>query len=232
MNVAIQVPLKAKQSLRVPNKNFRNLNGKPLCFWLLDELVRAAPIEWRLFVDSESPKVMERLSSAHRARCAFHQRHPWFASDDANGNHLIHQFAACRPDFDLYVQAYVTAVTLTGRILVEAVQALIDARDRYDSLFLATEETGWFWKDGQALNYDPTRPDGLPRSQDAALLKETTGLYAITRDAVFRCGCRIGRRPLPYRVSRACAIDIDTIEDFYEAERLLKRERSEPEARH
>ena len=38
MKLAIQVPIKGKSSTRVHNRNFRDFNGKPLCFWVLDEL--------------------------------------------------------------------------------------------------------------------------------------------------------------------------------------------------
>ena len=88
-------------------------------------------------------------------------------------------------------------------------------------MLLVTEENGWFWFNGQALNYVPDRPDGLPRSQDAMVLKETTGLYAITREAVFRTGCRIGCRPLFYKVDRQSAFDVDNMEDFLEAQRII-----------
>ncbi len=222
MKIAVQVPIKSKQSTRVPNKNFRDLSGKPVSHWLLDELLAHCPKEWDIFIDSESPSVMEKLSDSHRKHFKFFQRDPWFASDHANGNHLISQFSVSNPEYDIYLQTYVTAVTLTGKIFMEAVQEFIDSRDKFDSMFLATEETGWFWRENNALNYDPSKPDGLPRSQDATVIKETTGLYGITRDAALRTGCRIGNRPLIYTVPRAYAVDIDTMEDFYEAEKILK----------
>ena len=221
MKIAVQVPMKARPSTRVPNKNFRDLCGKPLAFWLLDELVDSSPPEWDLFVDSEKESVMDFFGDRYKDRICFHKRAEWFASDQANGNHLIYQFAVSKPYYDIYVQAFVTAVTLSGQIITEAVQAFVSSIDRYDSMLLVTEETGWFWFDGQAVNYAPDRPDGLPRSQDAPVLKETTGLYAITREAVFRTGCRIGKAPLFYEVPQRYSADVDTMEDLLEAQRVL-----------
>lgn len=221
MKIALQIPVKARSSTRVPNKNFRELNGKPLSCWLLDELVTHCPPDWDIFIDSEKESTFPLFKERYGDRIRFHLRHEWFAGDQANGNHLIHQFAVHQPNYNLYAQVFVTAVTLKGSLIREAIESLATSLDKYDSLFLVTEKTGWFWFQGKALNYNPAIPDGLPRSQDALVYQETTGLYAITRDAVLRSACRIGANPLLYRVPTPFGFDIDTMEDFEEAKRIL-----------
>jgi len=221
MKIAIQIPIKARSSTRVPNKNFRDLAGKPFSCWLLDELVVNCPKDWDLYIDSEDVSAYDKFKDRYPGRLKFHQRSEWYASDAANGNHLLSQFATSHPEFDIFVQVFVTAITLTAEIIKESVEAFISSLDRYDSMFLVTEKTGWLWFQGKPMNYDPSRPDGLPRSQDAMVLEETTGLYAITRDAAMRTGCRIGHEPLMYGIPHKYAYDVDTMEDFEEAQRLL-----------
>jgi CMP-N-acetylneuraminic acid synthetase len=221
MKIALQIPLKWRSSIRVPNKNFRDLNGKPLCRWLVDELLASLPEQHDLWIDSESDQVMELFDDLPRERLRQHRRLEWFASERANRNHLLNQFGLAHPEYDFYVQVFATAVTLRGAVVREALDSFLAQADRHDSMFLVTEETGWIWYQGRAVNYDPATMDGLPRSQDAAYLKETTGLYAISREALFRTGCRIGRAPLLYPVPREAAFDIDTMEDFREAQRRL-----------
>ena len=220
VKIAIQVPMKCRSSQRVPNKNFRDLQGKPLCHWFLDELV-GLPEKYEIFIDSEDEAVFAKIQQAGYDRFRFHQREEWFASDDANGNHMIHQFAVANPEYDIYAQAYVTAVTLKQAIIEEAIDALIKDIANHDSIFLVTEETGWIWFEGRAINYDPARPNGLKRSQDAAFLQETTGLYAIAKEAVLRTGCRIGENAIAHRVDKQYSLDIDTMEDFRAAEKIL-----------
>lgn len=220
MKLAIQIPIKGKSSARVPNKNFRDLNGKPLCEWLLDE-VSKMPADVDIFIDSEDPAVFEKLSKPAYGRFRHHLREGWFASDSANGNHLAHQFALAQPGYEAYAQIYVTAVTLKLDVIQGALNSFAEAIPKHDSLFLVTEETGWVWYQGKAMNYDPGRPNGLPRSQDALYLKETTGLYAVTREAVLKTGCRLGESPLPYTIQPEYALDIDTMDDLADAERLL-----------
>lgn len=227
MKIAFQIPIKARSSTRVPNKNFRDLCGKPFACWLLDELAANCPQDWDLYIDSEDRSVYERFTERYGDRFKFHLRPEWFASDAANGNHLLTQFVVTKPDYDVYCQAYVTAVTLTGEIIRESVEAFTTSIDRHDSMFLASEETGWYWYQGNALNYDPEIPDGLPRSQDAMVLKETTGLYAITHDAALRTNCRIGNTPLIYKVPKKYAFDVDTLEDFEEAQNILREENAD-----
>ncbi len=220
VKLAIQVPIKGKSSQRVPNKNFRDLNGKPLSHWLLDELVKL-PEDMDIFIDSEDQETFTKLSQPKYSRLQHHKREGWFAEDQANGNHLIHQFALSHPDYDAYAQVFVTAVTLKCDVMLKALNTFAENTSSHDSLFLVTEETGWIWFENQAMNYAPNRPNGLPRSQDATYYKETTGLYAVTRNAVLLTGCRIGEKPLPYIVSPENALDIDTMSDLREAERLL-----------
>ena len=222
MKIAVQVPIKGRSSQRVPNKNFRNLQGKPLCHWLLDELV-GLPENYDIFIDSEDETVFTKLEQAGYSRFRFHQREEWFASDEANGNHMIHQFAVTNPNYDIYAQVYVTAVTLKQTIIREAIEKLAREMPNHDSIFLVTEETGWIWFEGRAINYKPTQPNGLKRSQEASFLQETTGLYAIEKKAVLRTGCRIGEKALPHLIDKQCSMDIDTMEDFREAEEILSR---------
>jgi len=93
-------------------------------------------------------------------------------------------------------------------------------------MFLAIKECGWVWYDDFAVNYRPTVPNGLPRSQDATYFKETTGLYATTKENVFKNACRVGKKPLIYEIDRREAADIDTHEDFIAAEEILNRRKN------
>ena len=247
MNIAVEIPIKAKASERVENKNFRMLAGKPLCHWLLGE-AHQLPAEWHIYIDSEKEDVYRRIIGEGKYdRFRFHRRDPWFASDAANGNHLLTQFAVAHPGYDIYVQLFVTAVTLTAAVISEAVGELVDALDTTgnfsDSVLLATEETGWYWRrwtDAEVTgwsvphetpapcpwsrcptNYKPGQPNGLPRSQDAQLLKETTGLYAVTRESLFKRFCRVGGCPIFHVVDKRHALDIDTEADLKGAERVL-----------
>ena len=87
-----------------------------------------------------------------------------------------------------------------------------------DSILTVTKECGWFWFQGQPVNYDPSV---LPRSQDAEMLiKESTGLYGINNKSLGMHCCRIGQKPIMHEISPIESLDIDTEHEFNLAQKL------------
>ena len=56
-NVTALVPMKAN-SERIPNKNIRLLNGKPVCHWILETLCKSKYID-EIIVNTDSLKIKE-----------------------------------------------------------------------------------------------------------------------------------------------------------------------------
>jgi len=199
----IQIPVK-NHSERVPGKNYRLLGGKELWKWSFEPLMKlqgSLDIDVVLYDEPNRP--------------------PWTLEDWANGNHILREFAFMYPNYDLYLQRFVTAPFLSTETVIKAVEIL--SQGEHDSIFTATRQGQWVWHNGKAVNYDPNRADGLPRSQDAQVLVETTGLYGITRTALLSRGTRLGENPFAILVSKIEALDIDTEEDFSQAEILAGR---------
>lgn len=222
--IAIQVPIKGAQSERVPGKNFRMIAGKPLYAWMISELLRLRPLgfDCDVFIDSESPDVLKRVCEYfHDSGLKVNLRHPRLAGPRANGNHLLNAFSQYQTQYDIYCQAFVTAPLLRAETMAAGIRAVLSPLENYDSALTVTHETGFFWFNDNPVNQAIGRMDGLPRTQDARVVKETTGFYAIDADALFASGCRIGRNACFVNTPREEATDIDTEDDFKEAERLL-----------
>ena len=219
MKLAIQVPLKGTPSQRLPGKNFMNLAGKKLCFWLLDELHELTE-QYDVYVDSESPEVLEMIENEYHGAIKTHQRHEWFAGDDANGNHLINQFALLHPEYDAYAQAHVTSVNLDAETILDMVEAFKRLIwQEHDSLIAVTDASGWYRTKAGRINGDPLRPGGM-RTQDEPVYREAN-FHCIRRGTVFYYGCRVGKKPYLYKIPRIRAIEVDTEEDLQEAEEIL-----------
>jgi len=225
MKIAINIPIKGRSATRVPNKNLRDLAGKPLCCWLLDQLATNLPEEWDIYIDSEKDETFEFIKNIYGDRFKFHKREEWLAGDTANGNHLLSNFATHNPDYDVYAQTFITAVTLPGSLIKETIEDFFTYNHTYDSAFLCTEETGFFWNKGEPVNYDAFKPNGMKRSQDIKILKETVGLYVINKPALVHTGCRIGENPKVITIDEEYAVDIDTMTDFEYAQRILSEKK-------
>lgn len=204
------IPIKSN-SVRVPGKNFRPLRGKKLYEYIIDHSLGAQCFD-QVCVDTDSQEIAEYCAKAGATSIP---RDPWLSSNEANGNDLMVAHARKLPGYDLYFQLFATAPFLRPKTIKDCADFLASTQE-YDSVFTATEEGGWFWCQGLPVNY---RPGLLPRSQDAIhVIKETTGLYGITREAIERYHCRIGAKPHIYLVDSKEAVDLDTEQDFKIAE--------------
>ena len=207
MKVAATIPIKSN-STRVKNKNFKLLGDKPLYQYIIDHCIQAECFD-DIYVDTDSPEI-NSYCTENQIVCI--SRKPELTLDTANGNDVFHYDIDFIGHYDFYFQLYATAPFLKPETIRECVNKLTHS-SKHDSILTATEEYGWFWHKDQPVNY---QPNILPRSQDATpVIKETTGLYGISKRAYDRYRCRVGATPYFYIIrDRKECIDLDTYNDF------------------
>lgn len=211
-SVAI-IPIKS-ESERVNKKNFRLLNGVPLYEHFLNKMGDCSFNE--VYVDTDSDEIKQFVEN----RGFIHiPRQPELATPESNGNDLLNYHASII-EADYYFQLFITAPLLKSETINKAVEILEGKDHQFDSIFTANKVYSWFWFNNKPINYDPRI---LPRSQDATpIIRETTGLYGIRRDALFKFQCRIGQNPYLLYTDDYEATDLDTEQDFNYIEFLLK----------
>jgi len=214
MKVAATIPIKSN-STRVKNKNFKLINNKPLYQYIIDHCIQAECFD-DIYVDTDSAEI-NSYCVKNQVICI--KRKPELTLDTANGNDVFHYDIDFIGHYDFYFQLYATAPFLKPETIRECVDKLTHS-SKHDSILTATEEYGWFWHKGQPVNY---QPNILPRSQDATpVIKETTGLYGISKRGYDRYKCRIGATPYFYIIrDRKESIDLDTYEDFKKIEQYF-----------
>jgi CMP-N-acetylneuraminic acid synthetase len=200
------IPIKSV-SKRVPGKNFRLFCGHPLYQYIITSAINSGAFD-TICVDTDSDEIKEFAASKG---AQIIDRPEYMTADSINGNDLlIYDYEEVKSG-DYLFQLFATAPLMKAETIRECVEFLKNNQD-YDSIFTATEETGWFWFNDLPVNF---RPEILPRSQDAKhLVKESTGLYGITREALLKYACRTGARPKPFLISPEEALDIDTEHEF------------------
>ena len=213
MDTAAFIPVK-KRSTRIPNKNFREFNGRPLYEHFFTKIHPTNPFD-DIYVNTDSDEVKE---CAEEYGFKIIDRPPRLSEDDANGNDLL-LYDAEQIEVDLYFQLFVTAPLLRQKTIREAHSRMI-SDDSIDSIFTVEEHNSFFWKGDSPINYEPTE---LPRTQDLApLIEETTGLYAIERESLLERECRIGYDPGFVEVGSIEGIDVDVMSDL-ELARLVNQ---------
>jgi len=207
------IPIKAF-SERVSKKNFRLVNGVPLYEYFLNKLSNVSFDE--IYIDTDSKEVCKFIKNTS---FKYIERLPELANSDANGNDLLNYHASII-DADYYFQLFITSPLLRIQTMNKAINILKQDKE-HDSIFTANKIYSWFWYQNKPVNYDPKI---LPRSQDAVpVVRETTGLYGIKKEALIKNKCRIGTKPYMLFVDDYEAVDLDTEFDFNYFELLIKK---------
>ena len=215
LKTACFIPIKLN-SERVPGKNFRMLNGKKLYEYIIEHVIEANCFD-DIYVDTNSAEITEYI---HEKGINLIPRLDKLAQNTANGNDLLLHHIGLYPDYDCYFQLFATAPYLQPKTIKKCAEVLYSSEE-YDSCFTAIKSNGFYWFNNVPVNY---RPGILPRSQDMVpVIEETTGMYGITKEALLRYCCRIGRNPYIHLVSKFEAVDINTEEDFILAEFIGER---------
>ena len=179
MKIIAIIPIKSN-SKRVPKKNFKMINGKPLYRYLLDNLSKCNFDE--IYVDSNSKQIEKFFL---KKNYSYIKRLPKLAKDNANGNHLLNYHAKLI-NADYYFQLFVTAPLLKIKSINKCIKILKLTKILTSILTVKKLTLGFGLK---PINYKPQK---LPRSQDALpVIQETTGLYGIKRNALIKNKCRI-----------------------------------------
>lgn len=212
---AALVPMK-HLSERVPGKNLRALQGRPLYHWIFETL-RASKYVREIVVNTDSPEIARDAADRFGARILWRP------------DHLLGHMVGIKPliEYDLsqsegeyFLQTHSTNPLLTTGTVDRAVEAFLAPGD-HDSLFTVTQtQSRFYFADGRPMNHDP---GNLVRTQDLSpVYEENSCLYLFTRAGFLRHGHRIGGRPIMFPMSAEEAIDIDEPIDFTVADTLMK----------
>lgn len=211
MRVVAFVPIKLNNQ-RLPGKNTRLLNGKPLCSYLFDSLSGIDSIGEKYVYCSD-----ERIVPYIPEGLTFLRRDASLDGFEVKGLDIIEAFIR-DVDADVYVLCHVTQPFTRASTLVRGLEMVLSGE--YDSAFSAIKLQDYLWGEGRPLNYDP---GDIPRSQDLEPVYMETGSFFIFRREVFtELGRRIGVNPYVCEVDRFEGVDIDTQEDFEYAEAVAR----------
>lgn len=217
------VPMKGK-SERVPSKNMRLFNGKPLCRYVLETL-QESPIVTRIIVNTDSADIMEQAQDF--SKVVIHNR-----PEQLKGHHIpMNDILAWDLEQDAqhgcehYLQTHATNPLLSCATIENAAKTYFENLAQYDALFSVTPlQTRLYTKDGMGVNHDPNI---LLNTQDLPVLyEENSNIYIFSKSSFISQGRRTGLRPYMFPMVKTEALDIDTEEDFKIAEAVWLATRS------
>ena len=210
------IPMKG-HSRRIPGKNMRSFNGKPLYHWILDTLSYVESVK-KIIIDTDSQSIAQKVKNYPGVEISM--RPETLRGDFVSVNRLIEYILSLYPNEKYFIQTHVTNPLLKVGTLNGAIDLFMDSLE-YDSLFSVTAHYARFYISGNApVNHNPRE---LLRTQDLEpLLEENSCFYLFSRDSFQKVGARIGKQPYLYKMDKLEAVDIDEEEDFILAEVLMK----------
>ena len=216
-NIAL-IPLRGG-SKGIPRKNLKEINGSPLCSYVINAALKAECIHevWVSsddqeiidFVNTEFPKVNIRIRPAE------------FATDTASTESVILDLITSNQfkPTDQLILIQATSPLVTSKDLDEALLQLSESEK--NSLVSGVEFKRFTWqKDGNPLNYNVFK---RPRRQDFdGLFLENGAFYISNIETIQRTQNRIDVPTELYFMAEETAFEIDEVSDWIIVENLLK----------
>ena len=219
MKITLLLPMKGN-SERVPNKNLKLFNGKPLFHIIIDKIITSKFIN-KVIINTDSDLISESATKTFKDFVDIHKRPKNIQGDFVSMNKII-EYDLENSDSDIYIQTHSTSPLLSVKSLDSAIHKMIDNPTDFDSIFSVTKiQTRFYDKNGKPFNHNPKQ---LIRTQDLdPLYEENSGFYIFTKESFKNSNNkRIGVRPFMYEIDKIEAIDIDEPEDFILAEIMYK----------
>jgi CMP-N-acetylneuraminic acid synthetase len=209
------IPLKA-HSARVPGKNLRDFDGRPLFQIIVETLQRAERIG-SIYIDTDSDDIASH--AADLADVVVLRRRPDLIGDEVSVNRLIGAFLA-EHDVEHLLQTHATNPLLRSATIDAAVDAYF-ADPAITSLFGVTRYQARFYdSDVRAVNHDPE--ELIPTQQLDPLYLENSNLYVFSRRGFLENDRRITDATRMFEIDPLEAIDIDEESDLLVAAAIYR----------
>ena len=211
-------------SKRIPRKNVRLMNGKPLILYSVENALYLKENYNASVVVSTDDEELSGIAADHGAEVII--RDAELAKDNVTLDPVIldalvktEKKSGCR--FDIVITMQPTSPTLSRETLVKALEHFIEID--CDTLISVTNEPhlSWIEKDGRIVkNYEKrVNSQYLPPNY------LETGAFLITKRECVNEKGRIGENVSVFETPVEESVDIDTYRDWIEAEAILKRKR-------
>jgi N-acylneuraminate cytidylyltransferase len=219
MKLTALLPMKGT-SERVPNKNMRNFDGKPLYHAIMNSLLASKYID-KVVINTDSEIIADDTKKNFGDRVVIIDRLVEIQGGDVSMNVII-DYDLNQLDGEHFLQTHSTNPLLRVETIDKAIEKYFDGLEKFDSLFGVTKvQTRFYDKDANPINHNP---EELLRTQDLEpLYEENSNFYIFSKKSFEKAGKkRIGLKPQIFEVNKLEAVDIDEPEDFILAELLYK----------
>ena len=224
MRIYALIPIK-HESERVPGKNYRDFNGKPLCYWIINTLLNSTYID-KIIIDTDSPIIkglIPTLFNDNMNKIVIYDRPKHLHGGNVATNDLfVNVINSLNLDADYYFQTHTTNPLLKTSTINHAIKKFIDKnKEGYETLFsVKTHHTRFYNSNGDDMNHNRFRL--IPTQELESIYEENSCMYVFSKQTLIKYKARIGKEAYLYKMNDIESTDIDWEEDFKIAESLHK----------
>lgn len=223
-NYVAYIPVRGG-SKSIPLKNIKELNGRPLVFWVIDAALGCEAID-KIVIHTDSEKIKQTVLSnesyAQNSRIVCLDRKQESATDTASTESAMLEFAD-QFSFGNIILIQATSPLLTSEDLNSAVRKYEDKKS--DSLLSVVRQKRFIWEERSTgaypVNYDYNK---RPRRQEFdGFFVENGAFYITSRESLLKSKCRLSGKIDVFEMSEESYFEIDEPGDWIIIEELAKR---------
>lgn len=202
-------------SKRIPRKNIKPLNGKPMIYYTIKASLDSKVDEtWVSTEDEEIKKIAENFGAKVL------DRPEKYAQDTSSTEEVMLHFTE-NVDYDILVTLELTYPLMTKQDINKSIDKMI--KGKCDSLLSLTKHKMFRWEtkkdEAVSVDYDPKK---RPRMQEYnGYLVEEGGIFLTKKEILLKEKCRLGGK-IGYYLLDHPSVDVDNEVDLKIAETLMK----------
>jgi len=220
MKTVALVPIRSG-SKEIPDKNIKDMCGKPLACWVIDAAVKSTVDS--VWVSSDSREYLDLICSRYSDKVFPFHRPAELATDDIHLDPTILNFAE-KIQFDAVITLQATnpfteTTDINGALnRIEAYDSMLSAVRHYRFAWTASGEA--YSNYGKPVNYDYLkRPNRQSHMEPFHI--ENGAFYITKRDTLFKYKNRLGGNIGIYNMPKHTLTEIDSEEDWKAVEKTL-----------
>lgn len=208
------MPIK-HDSQRVSKKNFRDFNGKPLFYHMMEKLDACSLID-EILINTDALEVVEYVGNSKSTKLKLIERPNHLLGDDINMNQLI-TYDITKTESEHFFQTHCTNPLLKLETIEKSIKKYFENLANHDTMFsVDVIQKRGFTSDFKPLNHNL---DELIPTQDLSpILVENSNFFIFSRATFLKYNHRVGKTPYLYPVNKLESLDIDYEEEFLIAE--------------
>lgn len=220
-NIIAFVPVRGG-SKSIPGKNIKSFCGRPLVYWVLNELNKSDIID-EVVLATDSLEIKKVVQGFNLSKVVIYDRDKQNANDFATTESAVLEYINYQQnlnDDDIFILAQATSPFTQSLDFEYALEEMKNTQS--DSLLSCARTKRFFWnKEGTSINYDF---NNRPRRQDfEGELMENGAFYINKVGNIKKHKNRLSGNICIYEMPEYTSVEIDEIEDWVVAESIMRK---------